>query len=605
MNYESYIRVKRWFKINLIIDNSWTAIQFDNESEYAQEQIWATLRRKLAIRREGYLFSKAYKMGYWDGYSDEGLVDKENSRIPSGLTNQADEALGELQNTIQFTYTIFDNRPDQLLQLPDVPDNVVLKDGEVTLRDYQYESIVNTVDQRNGVWHLATNTGKTYSAIGLISVALDHLEPNETICVFTESKEIFNQFKKNIEEALNIPVGIITSQKKDTRKVNIAMTGTVGNAINIDVEEKVKLTPKERIIKRVAKLADNYGKNKVNQSILLKSFIQNYKVKYKTDEDFLDEVQSVLDKSESDAKIIFNLNGYRVKYNAILKEKNTENYKKKKKMTDFLDTVTLGIWDEAHHVTGKNYYDSVLGCNNALMRVGLTGSIDNNDPYLIQRLKAAFFGITNTVRNEEMIERGISAKPKVVFVPITKVLNEEGNEATEVYHSNNYMKAYDGGIVKNEYRNALIAKMTQQWYKKDKGILIVVNRIEQGKRVQNLLNQFDVPNTFIHGESEPELRSSALEEMKSGTLKVLIATNIIDEGVDINNIDVLFMAGGNKAYRQVMQRTGRVLRKKEGKENRALIIEFDDRTNKYLKKHSNERFEVYDSENFNIEILGE
>lgn len=442
----------------------------------------------------------------------------------------------------------------------------------------------------------------TKTAIGLIKTALPHLLPKEKVAVFTESQEIFRQFKKSIEDDLGVPVGSVTSQKMDVdgKQVIMCMTGTIANRLNIDVEKEVKLTPKERIMKRMAKLADEFGQGKVNQRILLENYIQNYKVKFKTDETFLEEVRKVLKRSETDAKIIFNLNSYRKKYLDILKDKNGEAYKKKKVMTDFMDSVAVAVYDEAHHVTADTYYTTVLGCENALIKIGMTGSIDPDDKFLNRRLQASFGKIISRTTNEEMIERGISAKPKVAVVPINQVIDEDTNERN-IQHEKLYQEAYDVGIVQNQYRNALIAKMTQMWYTREKGVLVVVNRLEHGERIQELLNQLNVPNEFIHGQATN--REEALQDMKEGGLKVLISTNIIDEGVDISNIDVLIMSSSGESLRQTLQRVGRSLRKKSQGENKALIIDFDDRTNKYLANHSERRINIYANENFEIEYL--
>lgn len=87
--------------------------------------------------------------------------------------------------------------------------------------------------------------------------------------------------------------------------------------------------------------------------------------------------------------------------------------------------------------------------------------------------------------------------------------------------------------------------------------------------------------------------------MKNGSLRVMIATSLVDEGVSINNINSLIMASSG-SMRQVLQRVGRVLRKKTKGENTATIFDFTDNVNIYLKKHGDNRRKIYEEEGFEI-----
>ena len=62
------------------------------------------------------------------------------------------------------------------------------------------------------------------------------------------------------------------------------------------------------------------------------------------------------------------------------------------------------------------------------------------------------------------------------------------------------------------------------------------------------------------------------------------------------------MAGGFKSLRLVLQRIGRVLRRKED-DNTALVYDFIDRTNELLYKHSQDRVSIYEDEGFDVKYL--
>jgi superfamily II DNA or RNA helicase len=80
---------------------------------------------------------------------------------------------------------------------------------------------------------------------------------------------------------------------------------------------------------------------------------------------------------------------------------------------------------------------------------------------------------------------------------------------------------------------------------------------------------------------------------------VYIATPIFDEGVDVPGIDVLILAGGGKSNIKLLQRLGRGMRTDPDKVQ-LLVLDFIDDTNRYLFKHSEERLNVYEREDFQI-----
>src|SRR5690606_9995040 len=107
---------------------------------------------------------------------------------------------------------------------------------------------------------------------------------------------------------------------------------------------------------------------------------------------------------------------------------------------------------------------------------------------------------------------------------------------------------------------------------------------------------------FTHGSFSR--REEVLDDMKEGRLKVLIATSILDEGVDVSGINCLWMAAGGKSFRQVLQRIGRGLRKKDDGSGLE-VYDFLDYTQKHLIKHTQERYTYYKNEGFEIKKVEE
>ena len=430
----------------------------------------------------------------------------------------------------------------------------------------------------------------TEIASGLMQEILPFLERGERIAFFTDKKEIFEQSALRIQERLGIEVGMIGGGKKDIKQVTFVMIPTV-NANLKDPEKGVKLTAKEQLYKKIAKQVLPKFEGGKNQRKLLGMYIQRFEPKTKADLKLLEELQNIYDTCGSDNSVLMRLRNYNAMYTDTVRKKNKKVFEKHEYIREFLDSVAVMICDEAHHTGSDTWYNSLMSCKNAQYRVGLTGSIDKKNELLNMRLNALFGGVISRVENDYLINEGHSAKPTIRIFPVSAPKNIE--------KENQYQTAYDKGIVNNEYRNTLIAKLGNLWYTKDKGVLIIVNHIKHGENISELLDKLEVEHYFIHGELDDDTRRQKLQDMRTGKLKVMIATSIVDEGVDISGIHALILAAGGKSLRQTLQRVGRALRKKKD-DNTCQVFDFTDYTNKFLLSHSKERRKIYIDEKFDI-----
>lgn len=585
------------------MDNSWTEVKYPDNAGSLTTIIDKALHEGLGVKEpyENLQHNQAYRMGYYDGIIE--VYDKKNQRFPTGLTPDAEEILGEIQGVHNFQFRIIDDRPERLLTPEDVPEEISFVDtgsGDlITLRDYQMEAIQDVVAIRDGVLHLSTGSGKSFTAAGLIKIALDKLHNGERIGFFVHKRDLFKQTVDVLSSALDMRIGRVGSGTFDPQLVTVVMVPTAASALRIDVEKGLRFTPKQMIIKKMATIIAPEFTKGTNQRFLLQNYIMNMEIKTNADKAFKTEIEKVIEESESDAKCIFNLNSYTVLYNNLLMEKNEDKFKKKNQMEEFLDTIVLGIFDEAHSVQADGYYTTALACSNMLMGVGLTGSIDTKNELLVQRMRGVFHNVASVTRNYEMIEQGVLAETEVMMMPIRSVMYRDKEINIDGY---DWQDAYEYGIVENSYRNALVAKTAQLWEAEGETVLIVVSRIQHGENISQMLDSLGVRHAYIHGESEQDYRNKTIADVRAGKLDVLLSSTIIDEGIDIPRISVMINTAGGKSMRQLLQRLGRSIRKKEDG-RKARIIDMYDRTNKYLFEHSKERHKIYRDEKFEIKIL--
>ncbi len=160
----------------------------------------------------------------------------------------------------------------------------------------------------------------------------------------------------------------------------------------------------------------------------------------------------------------------------------------------------------------------------------------------------------------------------------------------------NYQDAYLQGIVHNSERNRKIFEAAKAL---DLSTLIIVQHIDHGRNLESLFRNGNCQ--FIWGEQDSETRQQALQDFQSGSVRFLISSVILDEGIDLPTIRHLILGAGGKSSIRTVQRLGRALRLDEGKE-KVLITDFLDMGNSYLQSHSRRRKKDYEKEGFQVAI---
>lgn len=103
--------------------------------------------------------------------------------------------------------------------------------------------------------------------------------------------------------------------------------------------------------------------------------------------------------------------------------------------------------------------------------------------------------------------------------------------------------------------------------------LLFSNSRSVGQEVTEELTAQGVKTAYLDGEHAVSRRMSEIERLKQGEVKVLVAPQVLDEGIDIPSARTAVILGvGNYGYRQVLQRAGRVLRRHDAHTTPVIII---------------------------------
>jgi superfamily II DNA or RNA helicase len=117
--------------------------------------------------------------------------------------------------------------------------------------------------------------------------------------------------------------------------------------------------------------------------------------------------------------------------------------------------------------------------------------------------------------------------------------------------------------------------------------MLLVKEISHGEALHKLIPG----SVFIKGGDTKRTKDGAIADLMDGTLPILIATPIGDEGLNLRSLAVLILADAGQSSIKLTQRVGRSLRIFPGK-SCSLVIDFRDGETT-LAKHATRRRSLY------------
>jgi superfamily II DNA or RNA helicase len=132
-------------------------------------------------------------------------------------------------------------------------------------------------------------------------------------------------------------------------------------------------------------------------------------------------------------------------------------------------------------------------------------------------------------------------------------------------------------LIANAPRNALIARMVAAEARAGHCCLVLSERVDHCRLLAEALQRVapEVPAAIFTGEATAKVRAETLGAMRTGRLRVLCATRLADEGLDIPALDRVFLTTGGRNVVALTQRAGRAMRPADGK-GEPIVFDFCD-----------------------------
>jgi len=254
--------------------------------------------------------------------------------------------------------------------------------------------------------------------------------------------------------------------------------------------------------------------------------------------------------------------------------------------------------DEGHHISNPTgEYAKVLQRSSAISKGAFTATM----PYLPKAKMAleAYIGpLIAEYTMDDANDDNILAKPNLILkptaaIPYQLLLDPTGMPEKEKKYST-YEIVYWNGIVMNFNRNLDILQETYNMWKKGKSVLICVIRIPHGEELVRMLETLypDITDFIFVSGKTVENRDKIIKKIEKKKIKVVIATAVFNEGIDITTLDTYINAAGGKSEIATQQKPGRALRKTKDKQV-VTIIDYEDSFHPMTLKHFNLRYRMY------------
>ena len=252
---------------------------------------------------------------------------------------------------------------------------------------------------------------------------------------------------------------------------------------------------------------------------------------------------------------------------------------KKGTLDKALKDIDMFIWDEAHHSGSSTGVALLKKMEHIYYRYSLSATYLRND-------------------SRELQLKGILAK-KLYEYPAHKATSE--GYLVPIHYKiydlpgidiKNYKKEYDANYQENKKFFDKIVEIVRSINKEEQILILVERKDAVGKVLYETLKKHKIDCTYRSGDNKAKDVNQSIKDFNDKKIRVLIASQILGEGCDLQSTEHLIFARGGKSEIAVTQAFGRATRLYPGKE-KSYIYDFRFEPTSYIGKHCDERIGIF------------
>lgn len=273
----------------------------------------------------------------------------------------------------------------------------------------------------------------------------------------------------------------------------------------------------------------------------------------------------------------------------------------------------LLVADECHGYGGGKLRRSLIPQYGE--RLGLTATLERSDDAVEKILVPYFGGVCYRYDFHDAIRDGVCAQPRVAFVSVPLSESDRRDYVAaeaQLVAARSTLRSIPGmplepfgdflaavshladkdagpnGTAANEYlksfshRREIVATSTSKYealgsfataIEEADGALIFTETVRAANHAVNRLDPY-INIEIITGETPRKARERILDGLRTRDLDAVAAPRVLDEGIDVPNANLGIVVSASRTRRQMIQRMGRVLRRKEQGSGARFVIIF-------------------------------
>ncbi len=264
----------------------------------------------------------------------------------------------------------------------------------------------------------------------------------------------------------------------------------------------------------------------------------------------------------------------------------------------------FAIFDECHHLPGDQYQYAAIS-SIAPFRLGLTATperVDGKESRLyalvgeccyeakVQELSGKTLSpyrvvtITVDMKDTERVQYDAARRTYLDFLKQARInMGTSSGWQTFLWKSSQSdagRAAFKAYLTQKQLSFASSTKQEWVWklIQRHRGDRIIIFTQDNNTAYQ-LGRHFFLP--VLTHQTKPKERIDFLSGFRNGTYSILVTSKVLNEGVDVPEANVAIIVSGSGSVREHVQRLGRILRKREGKQ--AVLYEL-------ISKQTSEQF---------------
>lgn len=229
----------------------------------------------------------------------------------------------------------------------------------------------------------------------------------------------------------------------------------------------------------------------------------------------------------------------------------------------------LIVIDECHHIGESNNYSHILKLLNSAPVLGVTATPWRGDKFSIE----SFFGLPSFICS---IEEGMKNK---YLAQVDYRLFCDNINWSEVPNLSKYsytIKQLNKKLFLPQRDETIIERLIEAWADiTNPKCIIFCQSIEHAKNFHSLVTRYDLFRhaQLIHSDLDKNTRNLTLLNFRKSICPMLIAVDILNEGVDVPNVNIICFARVTHSRKIFIQQLGRGLRIAAEKD-KVIVLDF-------------------------------